>query len=145
MAGCDVVCLDLNGSIFEILFTIGDEVLPLSQVLVPGPVMRRLLQHHGATEADLVALESGAVHTALPPDPAPVMTHRQIAFHRLLLGPGDRIIPARTHAVTQIPQDQIASTRQEGSRLNFKRSGTRYWPLTPDSYSQAPYPTSLRS
>ena len=88
------------------------------QVLVPGPLMRDLLRHHGALEEDLAALESGEVHAAVSPDPAPVMTHRQvqrsnrtlvmklfpsqIAFHRMLLGPGGLVTPAGTHAVTQV-------------------------------------------
>ena len=40
--------------------------------------MRDLLRHHGALEEDLAALESGKVHAAVSPDPAPVMTHRQV-------------------------------------------------------------------
>ena len=48
------------------------------EVLVPGPLMRDLLRHHGALEDDLAALESGELHAAVSPDPVPVMTHRQV-------------------------------------------------------------------
>jgi len=110
---------------------------------VPGPLMRDLLRHHGALEDDLAALESGELHAAVSPDPVPVMTHRQVGCCRMLLGPGELVTPARTHGITQIPVEQIASTRSEGSRLNFQRSGTRYWPLAPDSYSQGSVPAAL--
>ena len=127
-------------------------------VHVPGPLMKKLLFFYGASWKDLHSLEAGYVHAMVPRDPEPVMEYRQVAFHRILIEPKDRVtikdkenkrnhccdvgssesfnfVPAMTQAVTQIPQKEIASTSEEGSKLHFKRSGTRYWPLPPASYA----------
>ena len=47
--------------------------------------MRGLMKSFGALEEDLSLVESGQVHERVPRDLQPVMSHRQIAFHRMLL------------------------------------------------------------
>ena len=50
------------------------------------------------------------------------MSHRQIAFHRMLLDSVTKdISPADTHACSQIPRKDIASSSEERSSLNFRR------------------------
>ena len=87
--------------------------------------MKFLMKIFGATEEDLALLESGYVHQTLPRDLQPVMKHRQLAIHRMLIDQTNKDInikPAYTHACTQIPRREIASTPVEGSnKLNFKR------------------------
>ena len=129
-------------------------------VLLPGQLMKKLLLFYGASIEDLNNLEAGNVHAELPPDPEPKMDHRLIAFHRMLIEPKEvenieekkknnsciasgkegsygsfHFVPALTQAVTQIPEKEIASTTEEGSKLHHKRSGLRFWPMPPASYA----------
>jgi len=93
--------------------------------------MKALLKQHGASEEDLSLMESGYIHKKVPQDLQPIMSHRQIAFHRMLLDDiSSDISPAATHACTQIPQKDIASSTEEGSTLNFRR----YDPSISQSY-----------
>ena len=107
--------------------------------------MKQLLLFFGASIEDILYLEEGKIHEELPRDPEPKMNHRRIAFHRLLIEPTDskddrsrrnvKFVRALTQAVTQIPEQEIASTADEGISLDYKRSGLRYGPMPPESYS----------
>lgn len=115
-------------------------------VLLSGELMKQLLLFFGASIEDLNNLESGKIHLGVASDPEPKMVHRQIAFHRILFEQEKEtksneetyltILPAMAQAVTQIPEKEIASTAEEGSKLNHTRSGLRYWPMPPQDYSE---------
>ena len=54
-------------------------------VLVDAPLYKKLLLFYGAKKVDMDLLESGTIHAKVARDPIPVMEHRQIAFHRMLI------------------------------------------------------------
>lgn len=45
--------------------------------------------------------------------------------------------------VTQIAQCEIASGKEGCAKVEFKRSGTRYWPLPPRSYAESSVPAAM--
>jgi len=130
-------------------------------VLVDAPLYKKLLLFYGAKKVDMDLLESGTIHAKVARDPIPVMEHRQIAFHRMLIEHNDdhdldtrkslaypevpcipgspcfnsKTAPTRTRGVLQLQAKEIASSANEGSKLNFKRSGTRRWCLPPKEYA----------
>lgn len=116
-------------------------------VLLSGDLMKQLLLFFGANIEDLNNLEAGKIHAELPPDPEPKMDHRRIAVHRILFEPKQRtnsnsneesfnFVPALTQMVTKIPEEEIASTAEDGTKLDYKRSGLRYGPMPPSSYAE---------
>ena len=95
-------------------------------VLVLGATMRSLMKNFGAREEDLVLLESGEVHHRVARDLQPAMRHRQIAWHRMLLDrTNNDISEAKTHGCSHIPMGNIASSSEEGSKINFKRQSNK--------------------
>ena len=54
-------------------------------MLVDAPLYKKLLLFYGAKKVDMDLLESGTIHAKVARDPIPVMEHRQIAFHRMLI------------------------------------------------------------
>ena len=118
-------------------------------VWIEGWEYRVLLLLHGATEADLAAIETGRVHSEVAKDTEPVMHFWQIAFHCLLIKPDpsgssqQMISPASMPAVTQISSDEIASTVDDGATVSFQRSGTRHWNLPPSSYANSTVATAM--
>lgn len=116
-------------------------------VLLSGDLMKQLLLFFGANIEDLNNLEAGEIHAELPPDPEPKMDHRRIAVHRILFEPKQRtnsnsneesfnFVPALTQMVTNIPEEEIASTTEDGTKLDYKRSGLRYSAMPPSSYAE---------
>jgi len=113
-------------------------------VLIPGPTMRSLMKNFGATDDDLALMESSYFHERLPPDLQPVMKHRKNAFHRVLIDQtSNEVSTADTHACSQLRQPEIASTSEEGSRINFKRYGKRCYTIAPDSFTSTSLPMAM--
>ena len=84
--------------------------------------MKWLLKGFGATEEDLERMESGIVHGEVPRDQQTVMSHRRIAFHRMLLDTvNQELSAAHAHACTKIPTNSIASSVGEGVKLSYRR------------------------
>ena len=93
-----------------------------SFVVLPGPTMRLLLKSFGAAEDDLRAMELGYIHAELPLDLQPVMFHRHIAAHRMLLDTVNKdISPAYANTCSQIPLKEIASTAGRTDKLDYQR------------------------
>ena len=81
-------------------------------VHIEGDLMKGLLLEHEATDRDLQMLESGAIHASVPQDQQPVMRHRKIAYHRMLLNTSNQeIFPADINAVIDIPGTEISSDK----------------------------------
>lgn len=128
----------------EVLQTIKTNIEERGYAYISGPTMKLLLKEHDATEDDLALMESGYIHERVPKDQQPVMKHRQIAFHRMLLDDSkNEITPAGTNACTQIVKNEIASSAEEGSALNYKRYGTRWFEMPPDVYSRSSIPNAM--
>ena len=84
--------------------------------------MKILLMEHGATLEDLYLMETGYIHEQVPKDLQPLMSHRYNAVHRMLMDDFDNEINhAATHACTQYPRKEIASSSEEGSKINYRR------------------------
>jgi len=113
-------------------------------VYIDGPTMKLLLKEHGATNDDLALMESGYIHERVPHDQQPLMQHRQVAMHRMLLDETkNEISPARTNGCVQIVKSEIASSSEDGATLNYRRHGTRWFELTPDVYSRSSIPAAM--
>lgn len=137
-------CLEQVTSISQLVDKISHELQMQHYSLIAGSTMRSLLKHFGAKEEDLKLMESGAVHQQLPQDQQSVMSHRQIAFHRMLLDTkAQEVSSANTHAYTQIYKEEIASDIQEGVKLFYKRDGTRCHSMAPDVYAKGSLPRAM--
>ena len=107
-------------------------------VVIPGKDMKSLLIQHGASREDMAVLESGYIHQHLPIDQQPVMHHRLVSVthhswvmvhlisqnscHRVLLNMTDNtIFTADTHAITQYPSKEIASEKEDGAKIAYRR------------------------
>lgn len=88
--------------------------------MVAGPAMKSLLKTHGAKEEDMVQLETGSVHEQCPLDQQPLMSHRKLGAHRVLIDTVNKEIAfANTHVISQFPADEIVS--EEGSPIPIRR------------------------
>ena len=115
-----------------------------SFVHIKGSTMKRMLKYFGASDEDLSLLESGYVHERVARDPHPVMSHRQNAIHRMLIDTANNhISSADTHACVQIPRKEVASSCEEGSKIDFRRHGTRWQTMAPDCYAQSTVPRAM--
>lgn len=124
--------------------TIREKFKRNSYVVLPGPIMRSLLKSFGAKEEDLRAMELGYIHEQLPVDLQPVMFHRKIAAHRMLLDmANNEISPAHANTCSQIPIKEIASTAGRTEKLDYQRHGTRCAMMSPDIYSKSSIPLAM--
>jgi len=112
--------------------------------LIPGHTMKSLMKNFGAKLEDMDLIESAHIHERLPQDLQPVMKHRRNAFHRVLIDQvNNELSTADTHACSQFRKREIASYKEEGSRIDYRRHGTRCYAIVSDSYSRSSLPMAM--